>query len=397
MRPGPKPKNSVFTIGPVRVVERKSGYRILWYHDNKQRERTATTLARAKEIAREVEADLDRLRPTLPETRFSKLIAHATDPTRNQWSQNWAERQNQIAVHHIQPKIGNIECARLDKRDIIDLLNKLVADGYSYSTVEKTRQIVGRAVKVGISQGIWTPGQNPMVDVKTPFADEADDDGEPIESKLPTASQVEELITVMRADKQIYGDMAEVAAFTGVRWGELLALRAAVIDLDKRRLTVNLTCVEDNRGRFVYQSPSKTGRARTKPKPRLVPIEDRLIPIFERMLDTIPTLRAGGDVDGVQPKDLFFRSRTGNPYRRSSFHQVFARNSAKVQGWPEGASVGYLRHWAATRWITAPPGGYGIEVPTVALMLGHTNVATTFAHYVHTDAEALERAKAKMR
>jgi len=395
---GPKPTKALFIVGRVRVVRGKNGhgFRVLWYEGKRQRERTATTFEEAKLIAREEDARLDGLEGSgtlSPETPFGALVLHAVDPRRHQWSENWAARMLRYANLHVRQRIGQIPCSRLDKADIVAVLEAMVDGGYSRHTIDKVRKVMARAVEEGVRRGVWQPGRHPMVGVRTP---NGGGDGRPNRELIPTQAQVEELITRMREDRPIYGVMAEVAAFTGVRWGELLALRRDVVDLDAGTLTINLVCVENEQGRFRFQKPSKTGAARSVAPPRTVLLEGRLVALFANWVESLPVRPRGPHIDGDYPEGLLFTARNGNPIRRSAWSKVFRRHTSQIDGWPEGASWHYLRHFCATRWINPPPAGLGIEVPTVSKMLGHANVSTTYEWYVDTDAEALARARERM-
>lgn len=403
---GPKPTKALFIVGRVRVVRGKNGhgFRVLWYEGKRQRERTATTFEEAKLIAREEDARLDGLEGSgtlSPETPFGALVLHAVDPRRHQWSENWAARMLRYANLHVRQRIGQIPCSRLDKADIVGVLEAMVDGGYSRHTIDKVRKVMARAVEEGVRRGVWEPGRHPMVGIRTP---NGGGDGRPDLRLIPTLEQVEELIELMRGAKPaqygaLYAAMTEVAAFTGVRWGELLALRRDVVDLENARLTVDLTCVEDDRGRFQFQAPSKTGAARTRVPPRVVLLETRLVETLGAWIEHLPHRPRGPHVDSDYPEGLLFTARNGNPIRRSAWNKVFWRYASQVTaggGWPEGATWHYLRHFCATRWINPEPAGLGIEVPTVSKMLGHANVSTTYEWYVDTDAEALERARARM-
>lgn len=346
-------------------------------------------LSRAKEIAREVDAELDGYDPNAadPSTPFANLLFYAIDPQRHQWSKNWSDRVLQIANYHLLPAFKGLECRQLDRTHMVRLFDKLQSDNYSASTMEKTRQILVRACEEGVAQGIWSEHRHPMAGVVVPITD--DGDGSPDLAQIPTEAQFDQLIKLAER-RPIHATMIETLAYTGVRWGELLALRRDVLDLENRRMTVNLVCVEDNKGKFQFQPPSKTGRAKKAAKAREVVLESRVVERLASWLDELEDHPGGQAIEGAAPTGLLFWTRNGNPFRRSSFNRSWWRYASEVPGWPQGASPHYARHYYATRLLT-----YGVEVPTAAAILGH-RVETFFRWYVGTDAEALSRAETRI-
>lgn len=90
------------------------------------------------------------------------------------------------------------------------------------------------------AKGLWAPRRHPISGVKVPRGGAGNVSGRPDLGLVPTDEQVITLIEHLTADQPVYGAMAHVAAYTGIRWGELLALRASVVDSRRRRLTVDL-------------------------------------------------------------------------------------------------------------------------------------------------------------
>ncbi len=94
----------------------------------------------------------------------------------------------------------------------------------------------------GIQRGVWDASRNPLVGVTIPRSQRTAEDGRPDLSMIPTDDQVIGLIIRMASDRPVYGVMAATAAFTGVRWGELLAITVDSVRLDIGRLRVTHNC-----------------------------------------------------------------------------------------------------------------------------------------------------------
>lgn len=384
-------RNVVSIHGPVRVVKRKDrGYRILWTDGKRQRERTATSLTTAQEIAMEVAADLLSANPHLvrSEHPFGVLVSIATDPSLHpNWSERWAEDVQRLARIHIVPQLGTVAAEQL-RPEMIERRLSEITSGYSRSLANKVSQIIGRAVRVGIGRGIWEPGRDPMSlaekSVKWTMQ-------KPDRRLIPTDAQVEALIESMTADDAQYGLMAQMAAYTGVRWGELLAITRDAIDFDRKLLTVNRTCVEHNDGTFAFTAPGTLKTAAADRKVTMVVDRRRADLLTDSVAAFIKKYRhtdvGASRAREAAPAGRLFYTSTGNPFQRGNWRKILGRHTHAIGSWPQGATWHYLRHYCATRWIRA-----GVEIPTVSKMIGHSQVSTTMNWYVDTDAESLNRA-----
>ncbi len=93
-------------------------------------------------------------------------------------------------------------------------------------------------------------------------------------------------------------------AYTGLRFGEMAALKVSDVDLDRRRVHVGPNLVEVS-GRLQQDTP-KSHRARSVPVPRFLLAELR------------------SHIDGRRSDDPLFTTAAGTPLRNSNFrHHVF--------------------------------------------------------------------------
>jgi integrase len=100
-------------------------------------------------------------------------------------------------------------------------------------------------------------------------------------------------------------------AYTGLRWGELSALRVRHLDLRRRRVRIEAAFAEV-KGELVEGVP-KTHHARAVPLPRFL-VDD-----------------LAAHVDGKDSADLVFTGPTGAPVRNSNFRRrVWDRPSGRA-------------------------------------------------------------------
>jgi integrase len=157
-----------------------------------------------------------------------------------------------------------------------------------------------------------------------------------------------------------YADLILTLAYTGLRWGELAALRAKSVDLQRERILVD-EAVADVRGKLIWGTP-KTHERRSVPMPEF--LVDRL----------------AHRVEGKQHDDLIFTSalgvalRNGN-FRRRVFQPAVVECRATDPTFPV-ITPHDLRHTAASLAVSA-----GAHVKAVQRMLGHASAAMTLDVY----------------
>lgn len=159
------------------------------------------------------------------------------------------------------------------------------------------------------------------------------------EVKFASEADVEELLKAPMPWRAMFA----VLAFTGLRRGEMLALRWEDVDLDNRRLHVR---------------SGKTAAAR-----RHVAINDRLADILRDL--------------HVEESGLVFPSEAGTPVDPRNFNRAFNRYA------PEGLTPHGLRHGAATRMLLK-----GAPIQVVSAVLGHSSTSITADTYLHSLSEA---------
>ncbi len=180
------------------------------------------------------------------------------------------------------------------------------------------------------------------------------------------------------ADRTRWGTFFRVALGTAARRGELLALRWADVSFDAATVTIRRAVVEtaDPQNRIVEKT-TKTDRVRTVPLGALALDALRL----QKRTQAEDRLRAGGS---FADSGHVFQGPLGGslaPYLATDAFRSL-RTTLKID-----ASLHDLRHTAAT-WMLAG----GIDVKTVASVLGHSAASTTLNVYGHVIAGAEARA-----
>lgn len=157
--------------------------------------------------------------------------------------------------------------------------------------------------------------------------------------------------------------------YTGIRIGELCALRWKDIDFEKRTLTVRHTLQRISK----WHKYGKTQLVITEPKSFS---SLRTIPIPDCMLDMLKKFR--------KKADIFILSENQRPVEPRTMQYRFAA-ILKNENLP---SVHFhsLRHLFASNCIAL-----GFDVKALSEMLGHSSVELTLNRYVHSSLEQKRR------
>jgi integrase len=155
------------------------------------------------------------------------------------------------------------------------------------------------------------------------------------------------------------GEVVRFLAYTGVRWGEMAALRVCDFDMPRRRVNISRSVTES--GGLVWSTP-KTWERRSVPFPAV--LADELAPLM---------VRKGRD-------DLVFTDMRGGVLRNSNWRaRVFDPAVAACQQADDTfptISPHDLRHTAASLAVSA-----GANVKAVQRMLGHAKASMTLDVY----------------
>ncbi len=178
-----------------------------------------------------------------------------------------------------------------------------------------------------------------------------------------------ELVTLLKTarDTRSYPSIL-LAATTGMRRGEVLAVRWRDIDLDAAVLTVNQTVEETKAGLRV--KPPKTRRSRrniTLPSLTVEALRHHLVRQLEERLQ----LGLGRDHDG-----LVFTDLEGGLVRPRNLTKEFGRIVKRAEVRP--VTFHGLRHTHITKLLAD-----GVNPKVVSERAGHASVAITLQLYAH--------------
>ena len=334
---------------------------------------------RSKSFARKVDAE-----QFLTTVESSKLTGAYIDPTLSrlnmgEWTARWLagqahlkpstrERYAGIVRAHIEPMWRDVRLADVSHADIQAWVADLTAVR-SPATVRKIHRVLSMILMLAVKDG--RIARNPADSINLPRAVRG-------EHLYLTHEQVERLATAVadpysqgartrhadRAAAKSFRLVVLFLAYTGVRWGEMAALRVGRINFLRRRASIveSVTLV---RGVPTWGTPKGHDR--------------REVPLPRFLLDELAT-----HVAGKGPGELVFTGVRGGVLRSKVFQEAALTAAAELVGVP-GLSPHKLRHTAASLAIAS-----GANVKVVQQMLGHRSATMTLDLYGHLFADQLD-------
>jgi integrase len=284
------------------------------------------------------------------------------------------KRGTGVTAGHIMAALGDRPAAQIAPREIETLLRTVAATGVSARTVNRTREIVCAAFNYGVKSTTYSLPTNPALGTDRRGVPEpgvllfySPEEIEAIACSLeagfhrPAVSARHELeLFEDRRD----GEAVRVAAYSGLRLGELLALRWRDVDWAGSALTISRSLSSGVEG------TTKTGHVRR------VPMADQAAGALNRLSQR---------EDFISPDDYVFCNALGRPLDGSALRRRYkrARDAAGLRPlrWHD------LRHTFGSLLVAG-----GVDLVSVKDAMGHSQLTTT-SRYLYA-RPATERAAA---
>ncbi len=302
--------------------------------------------------------------------------------------ESWSAAQGHIAAKtaatrksswnsRVEPQWGDVLLADVKTSSVRAWVAKMAAEAVGTPAIENSfgvlRQVLGAAV-----EDARIP-RNPCDGVKLPKRAHAD-------RGYLTHAQLLTLAAAVERD----GIVVRFLAYTGLRWGEMAALRVQDFDMLRRRVNVARSVTES--GGLVW-TPGKTHERRSVPFPAV--LADELAAL---MIDKERDALVFTDLRGGVLRNSNWRARVFSPavetLRMASIEQRAKEAALRAKGKTTTDTTEFpsitphdLRHTAASLAISA-----GANVKAVQRMLGHAKASMTldtYADLFDTDLDAV--------
>jgi len=383
------------TVYPARSESGR--WRAVWYEAGTRQQCEAAT---EEKLAPKLEKITERLVADAPNMRRlgADLIAHYLDPDRlpvkDRWSRKHADTQRRLCQRFASPVIAAITCQDIKTEHTQRIVNAAPTAGEG----DRAHRMISALVTAGIDAGYltsprlakvhWQAGDRLLPAPVVTVAGESALWVDPAE--IPSDGDIGKIGCALAAGA--YGErgdlMANTAAYSGLRWGELTALTIPQVEQTARTITVDRKVIEVA-GHLYVEAP-KNRKYRRTIYPRRTPAG---YPLAERLAARIEEARAEQEA-GINPLGLIFPSPRGKHWRSSNFDRRVLAPAYLAAGWRDADGDGRwtwhsLRHVFCTTALFA----WKLDPTDVSRMAGHANYRITLDMYVGATAGVLDRAR----
>lgn len=260
---------------------------------------------------------------------------------------------------HIIPKLGSFDIKTLDNNIVQKFINqKLSAEKCSLSpkSVKELVNIIKNTLAYAENYGFQSKCKCELLIVRNSF--------KPI--RVLNKNEEKALLNTLESDTDIFKLGILISLLTGVRIGELCALRWEDVDFKECVITVNRTMQrvqvegKDNKTEIIITTPKTNASIRQ-------------IPIPKMLVDYIIGFKSSND-------QYILTNKNGN-YIEPRVMQYKFKKYIQIAGISD-ANFHALRHTFATRCIEA-----GVDVKVLSEVLGHSKVNITLDRYVHNSID----------
>ncbi len=272
--------------------------------------------------------------------------------------QSTYDRDVNLVDNHLKPALGRIKLKKLSAAHVQHFYRDRLDSGLSASTVHKMHAILHKALARAVAWHMVPRNVTDAVEPPRPA---------PKEMRPLSPAEARRFLDAARGER--FEALYVLAITTGMRQGELLALRWQDVDLKNGTLSVRRTLTRDG-GRVIIGEPkTKKSRRSISLTPRAV---EALGAHLERQLREIEILG-----DRYEDRGLLFATDTGGPVNPSNLRRRSFAPLLKKAKLPH-VRFHDLRHTCATLLLSK-----GTHPKFVQELLGHATVAITLDTYSH--------------
>jgi integrase len=277
-----------------------------------------------------------------------------------QWADEWLATTSHVRPRtsigyesamrvHVLPVFENVPVGSIQQADVRRFVADMLAKGSAPGTVRGARKVLRLALATAEAAGAIR--SNPCNGVRVPASPKA-------EMVFLSAEQVETLAGTI--DRR-FSTLVRFAAYTGLRAGEVCALRVGRLDLQSGRVLVAESVTEVDGQGLVFSEP-KT-------------YEHRSVTLPEFLRDE---LRTHLSTRATEPDHFVFPATHGGALRHKMFYKRHFKPAVVAARLPTKTRFHDLRHTCAALCIAL-----GAHPKAIQERLGHSSITVTLDRYGH--------------
>jgi integrase len=357
--------------GSLAIRGKRKRYVIRWREDVAKPDGSVVRIRRAETIGfvsqmkrqRALEVLQSRVSAVSQQQCRPMVTVTLCDFVRAEWKPNavLALKNSSMRIYsyqlerHILPTLGELPVRDLGIAHVEACLSKLKQKGHASSTLRSVRATFATVLRSAVKRGYLE--KNPAHGVVIREGDSKK------ERRFYSVDQVRMLLGVLT---EPCASVVAVAVLTGMRIGEILALRWKRID----PLSATLEVAEN-------YSSGEFGSPKTKSSQRVLPISSALRRVLENQ---------HARMNPTSPEELVFRTPSGTPLNDKNLYNRELAPACDRIGQPR-VSWHSFRHTHQTLLHDS-----GASLKTSQELLGHSDLETTLNVYTHTVSDSQRNA-----
>ena len=262
-------------------------------------------------------------------------------------------RYSNLYKNHIESYFENVLTFELTNRKLQDYVDLLIKEKVTPIVIKEAILLIKLSLKREAKFGEIAM---PFIDLDIPIAEK--------NKNIETLTRLEEkqlFNCIINGERQKYCGII-LSLLTGMRIGEICALKWCDIDLKKRQINVNKTlqriCLKNKKSKI------QIGKTKTLSGLRSIPISNFL---YDFLLSIKPSNR-----------DTYFLSNATTPKEPRNYRKIYKTLLKKQK--IKSTTFHALRHTFATRLIENK-----VDIKTISELLGHSSTNITISIYVHSE------------